>query len=297
MLKESLEKANQVTAASLCHGCECFRSFEEPPGAHPGSCRGGQAEAGAGRARRRRLCSRTAAALPLSPSPHLTHSQAKLEQEVERHRKAMGLQDGAQQLIQQQQQAITDAAKAKAALAAATERMVALVPAVGRDGLDVFEGVENEVRELRCRLQQLQQQAKRTSMQDKITARQQALELQQQGNSGAVASPAPASAVNPAPLSPSEAAAMASEAQVLVMLRLPASHTLHFAELLNPRRRRELHSPAALAQVTTTRSQSAATAATPPPPIDQVWATLALSVRSFYISPHSLRLCPLLCLP
>ncbi len=147
----------------------------------------------------------------------MTFEQAKLEQELERHRKAMGLQDGAQQLMQQQQQAIADAAKAKAALAAAAERMEALVPAVARDELDVFEAVEAEVRELRGRLQLLQQQAKRTSMQEKITARQQALEQPLQEASATVASAVPPAT---SPLSPYEAAAIATVAQVRVVLLL-----------------------------------------------------------------------------
>jgi acetyl-CoA carboxylase biotin carboxyl carrier protein len=81
--------------------------------------------------------------------------------------------------------------------------MTALVPAVAGEGLDVFEGVEAEVQELRSRLQQLQMQMKRMSMEEKITARQQALEQPpQQVASGTVASPAPPPAALPAAKSP-----------------------------------------------------------------------------------------------
>jgi NAD(P)H-hydrate repair Nnr-like enzyme with NAD(P)H-hydrate epimerase domain len=131
---------------------------------------------------------------------------------VERHRKAMGLKDGAQQLMEQQQQAVAEAARAKASLAAATERMTALVPAHDKDG-DVFESVEAELQGLRRQVEALQLKMKRTSMEEKITARQQELDQQLQ-TSAAATSPTPSKATIPAPLSPSEAAAMAAAAQV-----------------------------------------------------------------------------------
>jgi ABC-type hemin transport system substrate-binding protein len=92
-------------------------------------------------------------------------AQAKLEQEVERFRKAMGLQDGAQQLMQQQQQAVAEAAKAKDALAAATERMQTLLLGTGHGkDRDVFEGVEAELQGLRAQVEQLPQNMKHLSL-------------------------------------------------------------------------------------------------------------------------------------
>ena len=143
-------------------------------------------------------------------------AQAKLEQEVERFRKAMGLQDGAQQLMQQQQQAVAEAGKAKAALAAATERMQALLlgTGCGKDG-DVFEGVEAELQGLRAQVEQLQQKMKRLSLEEKIAARQQALDQEPQ-TSATVADPAPASVSPSAPLSLTQAAAAETLQQVLL---------------------------------------------------------------------------------
>ena len=126
----------------------------------------------------------------------------------------MGLKDGAQQLMEQQQQAVAEAARAKASLAAATERMLALVPAAADEkDRDVFEGVEAELQGLRRQVEALQQKMKRSSMEEKITARQQELDQQLQ-TSAAATSPTPSKATIPAPLSPSEAAAMAAAAQV-----------------------------------------------------------------------------------
>jgi transcription initiation factor TFIIIB Brf1 subunit/transcription initiation factor TFIIB len=143
-------------------------------------------------------------------------AQAKLEQEVERFRKAMGLQDGAQQLMQQQQQAVAEAGRAKAALAAATERMQALLLGTGhgKDG-DVFEGVEAELQGLRAQVEQLQQKMKRLSLEEKIAARQQALDQEPQ-TSATVAAPAPASASPSAPLSLTQAPAAETLQQVLL---------------------------------------------------------------------------------
>ena len=93
----------------------------------------------------------------------------------------MGLKDGAQQLMEQQQQAVAEAARAKASLAAATERMLALVPAAADEkDRDVFEGVEAELQGLRRQVEALQQKMKRSSMEEKITARQQELDQQLQ---------------------------------------------------------------------------------------------------------------------
>ncbi len=127
----------------------------------------------------------------------------------------MGLQGGAQQLMEQQQQAVAEAAKAQAALAAATERMLALAPAAAAEGgnRDVFEDVEAELQGLRQQVQLLQNKAKRVSMEEKIAARQQSLEGQQQAS--AAASPNASSATGGDCLSPSEGAAMAAVAQVL----------------------------------------------------------------------------------
>jgi hypothetical protein len=127
----------------------------------------------------------------------------------------MGLHDGAQQLMQQQQQEISDAAKAKAVLASVTERMQALVPRQSDgQGVDVFEGVEVEVRGLREKMKTLEAQLKRQSMEDKIVARQQALELQQQA-AAATTSPSTASGtLSRSSTSPVAAAAMITAAQV-----------------------------------------------------------------------------------
>ena len=142
-------------------------------------------------------------------------AQAKLEQEVERFRKAMGLQDGAQQLMQQQQQAVAEAARAKDALAAATERMQTLLLGTGHGkDRDVFEGVEAELQGLRAQVEQLQQKMKRLSLEEKIAARQQALDQEPQ-TSATVADPAPASVSPSAPLSLTQAAAAATLQQVL----------------------------------------------------------------------------------
>jgi hypothetical protein len=204
VLKEALEKANQVTACSCASSRLSLRSHCQQEliqtRAEADKMKQGQVHC--------RICRHNTRHLPP------TQSQAKLEQEVERHRKAMGLKDGAQQLMEQQQQAAAEAARAKASLAAATERMSALVPAAAHDkDRDVFEGVEAELQGLRRQVEALQQKMKRTSMEEKITARQQELDQQLQ-TSAAATSPTPSKATIPAPLSPSEAAAMAAAAQV-----------------------------------------------------------------------------------
>ncbi len=131
----------------------------------------------------------------------------------------MGLQDGAQQLMQQQQQAIAEASRAKAALAVATERMQELLLGTGhgRDG-DVFEGVEAELQGLRAQVGQLQQKMKRLSLEEKIAARQQALDQQPQ-TSATFADPTPESVSSSAPLSLSEADAAATLQQVLSSIK------------------------------------------------------------------------------
>lgn len=177
----------------------------------------------------------------------------------------MGLKDGAQQLMEQQQQAVAEAARAKASLAAATERMLALVPAAADDkDRDVFEGVEAELQGLRRQVEALQQKMKRSSMEEKITARQQELDQQLQ-TSAAATSPTPSKATMPAPLSPSEAAAMAAAAQVLYRLVVAVCCGLvhiYFLQHHHHHNENHLHS-----QVTATRIVPSPT---PPSNVDQV---------------------------